>query len=453
MWARAEEHDILTALWYNRSSDLKAWLTVLGVPREGIDTRMAAVNAIYAHLTKESTEGSASGSSEDGDSGSSSSAAGNTGLEAVEEATEEATEEVIAGAASDAVEQEYNEVQMETAIGSGDEQEVASKDKDSSKGKSKGKDWSIRSREEFFRIAQHLRRESAAIGSRDGKDGGSDGKDGKDGGSGGSGGADDQKEEEYAVEEGGSMQIFVLLPQGNSITLDVEASDTISLVKALVKQKEGIPRAEQRLLHSDNDLEDDKSLSDYNIQNDDTLVLAMRLDGAGKRARAAMAGGTKMDRAAKLDALKESIGLATVRVNASMVVTNPVQNTLAMVTRSLAATDAAPKRAIEFALAAASPEELQTMNGIAASTNLGAKTANLMKIFYARELAILAEVEKQVTMCKNTLSELTEYQVLTQFGDDNGISWVGFSNRLMGVVADRGVAIGAAAAAAAAAAQ
>jgi hypothetical protein len=200
------------------------------------------------------------------------------------------------------------------------------------------------------------------------------------------------------------------------------------------------------------DLEDALALTDYNIKDKSRLVLLMRLEGSGKRARAAMGGSTKLDKAAKLDALKESIGVASVRVNASTIVTPCVQNAIGMVTRSIAVADGAPKRAVEFAFAAATAEELETMNGIAGSTNLGAKTHNLAKIFFPRETAAMTEVAKQVTLCTNMLSELAEYQLLFQFGDDNGISWIALSNRLMGVVANRGVAIGAAAAAANAAA-
>ena len=114
-----------------------------------------------------------------------------------------------------------------------------------------------------------------------------------------------------------TMQIFIKTLTGRTLAINVNSNDSVESVKLEIEKTEGVPVHEQKLIFAGQILQNDRCLSDYNVQKESTLHLVIVLGGTRKLGLAA---GGKISQKVYKDDYKQNYQLYDQHRNVKIIV-------------------------------------------------------------------------------------------------------------------------------------
>ena len=228
---------------------------------------------------------------------------------------------------------------------------------------------------------------------------------------------------ELQLKSSNDMQIFVkcCFDEGKTITLKVQASDTIDIVKAMIQGKEGIHRSEQRLIFS-KDLEDGKTLSDYNIQNEAELDLQLKIRGGGKRG-SSTSGSKSRDQ--QIKDIKEVLGVSLLRMNAKPNISPVIDAVKVEITTIGARVEEKRSDVMDLLMEQLTDDQLSLLLEVPnKSAKVETRCDDVAAIVFGMNLDSMDELKTQAVAAKRALTLCIQMGMLTCFSDNFGnISW------------------------------
>ena len=255
----------------------------------------------------------------------------------------------------------------------------------------------------------------------------------------------DGEEPEFLVsddedEKGDEMYIYVKTMTGTLFTLKVKACDTIDIVKSKIELYGGLPSDQQGIIFDNAQLEDDRTLSDYNIQENSTIHLVLRLRGGGKRGR--IAADDKKDRAGRTKILREEVGSLMLRIGASGPPCVPVAELLDGLTEIARRLQSRPGSVMTEMIQGMQITRLSKLLEVTAiSNNSQVRLLALARIIFEDLFERLEEMTLQVSKASERAIGYVELAMLSQFSDEAGVlSWAALSREAANIMTTVAVA-------------